>query len=71
MTTLELACAIADAVSIALRPAGNDRNRSENLTEDGPTQALLRVLHETGHAFCRLEDTPQGTVEVQMEMFQR
>jgi hypothetical protein len=68
MTTLELARAIADAVDLALRPSGPGPNRHQDSAKDPPTQAVLRVLHETDSWFCRLSEDEQGcTVETRYE----
>jgi hypothetical protein len=64
MTTLELARAIADAVLwVAVT-----NPRATDSTSDAPTQAVLRVLHETDSWFCRLTEDQAGcTVETPYE----
>ena len=74
VTTLELARAIADAVSIALRPGGMRPNRHDDSTKDAPTQAVLRTLEAHQSWFCRLSEDERGiTVETkyprQTELF--
>lgn len=66
LTTLQLARRISDAVlNAAFSSAGYMRDKDD--TKDMAVQAVLRVLHETGSWFCRLEDTPKGTVETPYE----
>ena len=48
MTTLELAEQIALAVGAANVKVGG--------------QAVLQVLHETGHWFCAVDETPNETI---------
>jgi hypothetical protein len=58
MTTLQLARAIADAAINALDGLEYEDHK------DPPTQAVLRVLHETDSWFCRLTEDERGlTVE--------
>jgi hypothetical protein len=54
LTTLELARAIADAVLLA-----GPRRRREN-TEDGPTQAVLETLRQTGSWFMTAKHDRDG-----------
>lgn len=68
LTTLQLARRIADAVYLDFGRV----TRSSTDTLDPPTQSVIRVLHDTGSWFCRLTETPQGTVETayeQVELF--
>jgi len=65
MTTLELAEQITRAVlkgidcdEIALAPHDEYFDGST----DTPAQSVLNVLHETGHWFCSVQETPQETV---------
>jgi hypothetical protein len=58
VTTLVLARAIANA-AIADYIVGGRSHRNER---DGPTQAVLRVLRDTGHWFGRVVETPTRTV---------
>jgi hypothetical protein len=71
MTTLELAHAIAQAV---LTTQG-DEYTVRDMTTDHPTQAVLRVLRETGSWFCAIDQNAQGVTtyqrmpDVQQELF--
>jgi hypothetical protein len=60
ITTLQLARKIADAVAVALLPAGMAPNRAAEDARDPPTQAVIRVLHETGSWFCRWSEGEEG-----------
>jgi hypothetical protein len=57
LTTLQIARRIADAVALAMLPAGMGPNRSDDDARDAPTQAVLRVLHETGSWLSRWDDS--------------
>jgi hypothetical protein len=52
LTSLELAEEIARAVL-------------ETVDGEEP-QAVLRVLHDLGYWFCRVEETPQGTMKLEL-----
>lgn len=68
MTTLQLARRIADAVlESCWLNTRYEVIRSWPDTEDVPTQAVLRAMHDTDSWFCRLDDTPQGTVQTPYE----
>lgn len=56
LTTLQLARRIADAVFVALHPAGAEPTRNVDDTKDPPTQAVINTLFETNSWFCRLND---------------
>jgi hypothetical protein len=59
LTTLQVARRIADAVESALDggDCGEPVERNANDALDPPTQAVLRVLHETGSWLCRWDDS--------------
>ena len=65
ITTLQLARRIADAVFLALHPAGLGPNRSDRDALDPPTQAVLRALRESGSWFCRWTDRDDGSTDDQ------
>jgi hypothetical protein len=70
MTTLELARAIADAVlACPVTMTGPYSSlRWDDSTQDAPTQAVLRVLHDTDSWFCRLSEDHAGcTVQTPYE----
>jgi hypothetical protein len=73
LTTLQVARLIADAVVIAYEgySAGFDLGDERPDHEHPPTQAVLRVLHETNSWFCRLSEAESGeTVEQPYEEIQ-
>ena len=61
MTTLELAQAIGCAVLEA------DRQNYTKLPSECAAQAVLKVVRESGHWFCRVTEDPKlGTVDVRL-----